>query len=330
MGKTLTFEEKENIFLKKLVERYPDYTVADGYRFIDNNEFVYLEHSPTGEIWKTKPRYLDGKRQTPGVARKSIKFSSKKYTQEEFEKSFYNKFSSEEYSVIGEYKSRKDLIDIKHNLCGRIFKGYPSNLLNSTVKRGCTLCYGKKKKSVDEYQEIFNNNIELKHYTIHSVNTKNGHVYGKMTHNCEKCNNHTFSIRISDMTSSHTQRCPKCNMLTVESRAVREITEYLDINNIKYEKEKTIDGLVYKSSLRMDFYLPEYNVYIEYDGAQHFKRSTWYTEEQFKECKHRDNLKTSFCKENSLNLYRIKYNEDHINKLKIILQKNFMAQLKSI
>ena len=132
------------------------------------------------------------------------------------------------------------------------------------------------------------------------------------------------------MTSSHTQRCPKCNMLTVESRAVREITEYLDINNIKYEKEKTIDGLVYKSSLRMDFYLPEYNVYIEYDGAQHFKRSTWYTEEQFKECKHRDNLKTSFCKENNLNLYRIKYNEDHINKLKIILQKNFMAQLKSI
>ena len=55
MGKTLTFEEKENIFLKKLAERYPDYTVANGYRFIDNNEFVYLEHSPLVKFGKQNP-----------------------------------------------------------------------------------------------------------------------------------------------------------------------------------------------------------------------------------------------------------------------------------
>lgn len=44
--------------------------------------------------------------------------------------------------------------------------------------------------------------------------------------------------------------------------------------NVSFEKEKTfIDCVNPKTNflLRFDFYLPDYNIIIEYDGEQHFK-----------------------------------------------------------
>lgn len=61
--------------------------------------------------------------------------------------------------------------------------------------------------------------------------------------------------------------CPTCNA----SAGERRILYYLNKNNIKYEHPKKFDGLlgVGGNPLSYDFYLPNYNLLIEYQGQQH-------------------------------------------------------------
>ena len=41
-------------------------------------------------------------------------------------------------------------------------------------------------------------------------------------------------------------------------------------NNIKYKRQYKFDNCKNKYKLRFDFYLPDYNIAIEYDGKQHY------------------------------------------------------------
>lgn len=59
--------------------------------------------------------------------------------------------------------------------------------------------------------------------------------------------------------------CPKCNRKI--SKGERKIMNFLDSNNIIYEKEKKFDWADLK---RYDFYLKDYNLIIEYNGMQHY------------------------------------------------------------
>ena len=61
--------------------------------------------------------------------------------------------------------------------------------------------------------------------------------------------------------------------------------------------------------LRFDFYLPDYNCCIEYDGEQHFhpSKSGWNTKNNYTETKYRDNIKNMYCDKNKISLIRIPY-----------------------
>lgn len=112
--------------------------------------------------------------------------------------------------------------------------------------------------------------------------------------------------------------CPKCT----ESKGERIIREFLEKHNIVYLKEYSFDGCKYKQLLRFDFYLPEQNSCIEYDGQQHFESIDWFGgKESLMECQKRDEIKTKYCKVNNINLIRIKYYENIEEKLKLSLKK---------
>lgn len=94
-----------------------------------------------------------------------------------------------------------------------------------------------------------------------------------------------------------------------------------------YERQKTFEDCINPKTgykLRFDFYLPDYNACIEYDGEQHFKykNNGWNNEENFKKTTERDGIKTKYCKEKNIKLIRIPYTDyDKITKdylLKII------------
>jgi very-short-patch-repair endonuclease len=98
--------------------------------------------------------------------------------------------------------------------------------------------------------------------------------------------------------------CRKCKI----SKGVNKIVKILEANNIKFLNEYIFKECKNEKSLRFDFYLPSYNMCIEFDGAQHFRSvEYWGGEEGLKLIRKRDKIKNDFCKENNIKLLRIPY-----------------------
>lgn len=98
--------------------------------------------------------------------------------------------------------------------------------------------------------------------------------------------------------------CPKCKHSTGE----RKIEKFLDQKHITYETQKTFENCKHIFLLRYDFYLPNYNVCIEFDGEQHFSpKEVFGGEEAFLKTQYRDNIKNEYCEQNNIKLLRIPY-----------------------
>lgn len=83
------------------------------------------------------------------------------------------------------------------------------------------------------------------------------------------------------------------------SFAEQRIIDVLELNNIKFKREVCFRGF----SKRFDFYFPEFQLIIEYDGSTHDNP----------EAQEIDKYKDLFCKINGLRMQR--YNKKHWNDL---------------
>lgn len=93
--------------------------------------------------------------------------------------------------------------------------------------------------------------------------------------------------------------CPLCLSSHLEGD-LRQLFLSLDIN---FEEQKEFEWLSHKRRLKLDFYLPEYNVAIECQGYQHFKAvSVFGGEDGYKITKRRDDLKRKLCELNGVKL----------------------------
>lgn len=114
------------------------------------------------------------------------------------------------------------------------------------------------------------------------------------------------------------------------SKPTRDIIEILEKYNIEYELEKTFDDCYNRRKLPFDFCIYTKNSYflIEYDGVQHYKPCFGLNEEQkmenFFNTKNNDVIKDQYCKEHNIKLYRIAYNENHIERITQILKRHHM------
>ena len=68
-----------------------------------------------------------------------------------------------------------------------------------------------------------------------------------------------------------------------------------------------------KRKLPFDFYLPDYNTCIEFDGKQHFESVDHFGgDEEFVKRLENDKIKTEYCKNYNIQLIRIRY-DDYIS-----------------
>ena len=127
--------------------------------------------------------------------------------------------------------------------------------------------------------------------------------------------------------------CPECNKSKLENK----IKYFLLEKQIEFIEEKKFDWLIYKENMRLDFYLPKYNIAIECQGEQHFKPIDFSgklteeeTYEQFKLIKNRDKKKRELCELNNVKILYYadkKYQHDIIVDLDELL-KNIKSCLK--
>lgn len=187
------------------------------------------------------------------------------------------------------------------------FEQKPNKHLNG---QGCRICgiknrANKRRMTLEEFIEKANKKHGFGRYDYSKVKYINA-----FTDVIIICHNHNKPCKFKQRPNNHLngQGCPMCD----ESKGEIKIIDFLIYNNIKFEREKKFNNCKYKKHLSFDFYLPIYNLCIEFDGGQHFKPCGFgakLTEEQlnenFKIIQLRDQIKNEYCKKNGIGLLRL-------------------------
>lgn len=120
---------------------------------------------------------------------------------------------------------------------------------------------------------------------------------------------------VTDLTTGHTMSCGCMN----KSKGELYIEETLYKLNVTFESQKRFECCKNKKSLPFDFYLPEYNICIEYDGEQHYKPvDFWGGEKKFLERQLNDKIKNEYCHKYNITLIRIPYTKTNQEIFEII------------
>lgn len=111
---------------------------------------------------------------------------------------------------------------------------------------------------------------------------------------------HTFKVSVAHILKNK-YYCSFCNM----SRGEEIVKDYFFNNNIKFIRQYKID--IYKTCY-IDFYLPDYNIFVEFNGIQHYSPVEHFGgEEKFQEQQKRDSPVREYCKKNKIRLIEIPY-----------------------
>jgi very-short-patch-repair endonuclease len=180
------------------------------------------------------------------------------------------------------------------------------------LKQGCNLC-GTNKSNITD----FINKSNIIHQNKYDYNDS---VYiNDRTKIIIKCPVHGDFLQNPTKHLSG-QGCPTCYK-NKASKGETFIEKFLLDNNIQYESQKIIPG----TKQKMDFYLPLFNMCIEYDGIQHFEpRSVFGGEVEYKSQIDRDKRKDEYCISNNIKIIRIGYKD--FTKLDSILTKLLLKE----
>lgn len=100
--------------------------------------------------------------------------------------------------------------------------------------------------------------------------------------------------------------CPSCK----RSFGEEQVAKFLNANHIEYKEQYRIHNsyLFCKNTIILiDFYLPKFNAFIEYNGIQHYKKSPIFNMRTFEQQQERDNAVKKYCKEYRIKLIEIPY-----------------------
>lgn len=219
--------------------------------------------------------------------------------QEQYIEELYERNSN--IICIGEYINSTTEVLHKCLIDGYEWYAKPSNIISGC---GCPKCAGNILKTKKEYIKevsLINPNIEVLGEYINART--------RITHMC-KMDGYIWNATPSSILSG--SGCPKCN----ESHGEKQIRNWLDNNNITYKSQKTFKECKDKRTLPFDFYLPDYNLVIEYDGEQHYKPIEYFGgEKSFNNIIKHDKIKDNYCKNNNIKILRIPYFENVKEKL---------------
>lgn len=226
-------------------------------------------------------------------------------------------------SGIINFDGSNSYVDIICKYCGCIVNRRALDIYQNVGENSCPCCGSGQVYSHKEWlhklqyhkPEVFDRFELLGKY----INT-----YTKIPIRCKKCG-HEWGMNPSKIWIG--RGCPKCHITSGEYY----ISYWLDNYSVNYTLEKTFDDLIGLGGkkLRFDFYLPDYNILIEFDGHQHhtFPNAYHKSIENFNKLQEHDRRKNDYCDLNNIYLIRINETKSNYSIIKETIEESLNTYL---
>lgn len=214
--------------------------------------------------------------------------------------------------IIGEYVHCKKKIKCMCKLHNDIFFATPDHLVRGET--GCKQCISvKNHMSGLKSHEEFVNQLKQINSNVNVIGLYDG-AQRRISVECLNCGN-IWQPQATSLMSGY--GCPRC----VSSKGEKSIKRFLEEHHIRFVPQKTFLDLfgVGGRHLSYDFYLPEFNLLIEYQGQFHDGTAPQQTDSEFAIQKEHDNRKSIYAKMHNIQLVEIWYWD--YNNIDIILDK---------
>jgi hypothetical protein len=176
---------------------------------------------------------------------------------------------------------------------------WKTTVSNRTSGKKCPYCYGNVNKThnqfIKEVCELVKNEYEI------LSNYVNAHTKVLIRHNF--CNTE-YKVK-PHMFINNGRRCPVC----CETKGEKKLRKWLEDNKVPFIPQKEFDGLKGTGgrNLSYDFYLPNQNVLIEYQGQFHDGSNGEVTKLNLEKQQEHDKRKRDYAKQNCIKLLEIWY-----------------------
>lgn len=250
-----------------------------------------------GYMWLPTPSNLLQNTKCPICSRKKMG-DNKRKTHKQFIKEFYEKNSNaENIEILEEYKGSNIKIKCKCKIDKYEWYVTPHDLLEGY---GCAKCNGNAKKTHKE----FLNELKQTHPNIEVLEEYKG-ALKKIKFKC-KIDGYIWETTPNSLLNNN-NGCPKCNM----SKGEKRIVQYFENNNIEYIWQFFSNDLIGVNGgfLLYDFYLPKYDLLIEYQGNYHdgTVNKKIQSDEKFNRQQEHDKRKKEYANNNNIQLLEIWY-----------------------
>lgn len=313
-------EEAKNKALEK-VKKFKNITVNSHFRDEKENR-LYLNLScldckhewsvnATSNLrskWKGCPKCWTKSDFMKKVAEKSFT-KTREQKNKVCKEKFFNVLSKRtEIILLGKFIDMKKSIEFKCRHCNEKWTTSPAHVVNDNS--GCPYCNSGLTKAklnyINDVKDIHGDTVEV--LGVYKNATT------KILHKCNVCEEPWETTPSSIKKGSG---CPCCNI----SRGEKRVYNYLKKLDLSFVQQWTEHNCKHYKKLPFDFYLPEYNLAIEFQGIQHEKFSPPFhkTIEDLNKQKKRDKIKKEYCLENKINFLEIWYHE--INDTEKIIDK---------
>ena len=221
--------------------------------------------------------------------------------------------------IIGKYAGNNKKIECQCLTHNQIFFITPHHLLYGET--GCQECIAlKNHQSGLKTHEQFIQDLYSVNPNITVIGLYNGAKY-KIEVECKKCG-HVWEPEATSLLCGY--GCPGCTFSKGEER----VKIYLCNHDVVFERQKKFPDLkgIGGFPLSYDFYLPEYNLLIEYQGEFHDGTATIQTKDGLERQQQNDLRKKEYALNHNINFLEIWYYD--FNNIDCILS-NYFNNLKN-
>lgn len=206
--------------------------------------------------------------------------------------------SNKEFQILEYIKGKSPKIKLKCLLCGNIFDRYLCHFIQ--YPHVCPKCHPKgsnQKISIEEVQKRIDDIYGEEYLKI--LDYKGNNILSQIK--CLKCD-YIFNAVPTSLWRGRLRGCPICEK--TQSVGENRLQKFFRENNIQYRCQERFQDCKDKMCLPFDFFLPQHNICVEFQGEQHYnKKSIFWTETLIEH----DNIKRAFCEKNKIKLIEIPY-----------------------